>query len=200
MARIAYIRVSTQEQDTGRQDAMFTDYDKVFTEKISGKDTNRPQLLKLMEYVREGDTVTVESYSRFARNTRDLLELVEELDKKKVGFISLKEQIDTTTPQGRLMMTIFAGLAQFEREQTLQRQAEGISIKKARDAELKAMGLPAETYKGRKPIEVDNDSFTVEVKKWKDGKQNARQTMQKLGLKPNTFYRRVKQMSENEDA
>ena len=200
MARIAYIRVSTQEQDTGRQDVMFTNYDKVFTEKISGKDTNRPQLQKLMEYVREGDTVTVESYSRFARNTRDLLELVEELDKKKVGFISLKEQIDTTTPQGRLMMTIFAGLAQFEREQTLQRQAEGIAIKKARDAELKAMGLPAETYKGRKPIEVDNDRFAVEVKKWKDGQQTARQTMQKLGLKPNTFYRRVKEMEEKEGA
>ncbi|MBR2824580.1 MAG: recombinase family protein [Clostridia bacterium] len=196
MARIAYIRVSTQEQDTGRQDAMFTDYDKVFTEKISGKDTNRPQLQKLMEYVREGDTVTVESYSRFARNTRDLLELVEELDKKQVGFISLKEQIDTTTPQGRLMMTIFAGLAQFEREQTLQRQAEGIAIKKAHDAELKAMGLPAETYKGRKPIEVDNDRFTAEVKKWRAGQQTARETMNKLKLKPNTFYRRVKQMEE----
>ena len=196
MARIAYIRVSTQEQDTGRQDAMFTDYDKVFTEKISGKDTNSPQLQKLMEYVREGDTVTVESYSRFARSTRDLLELVEELDKKQVGFISLKEQIDTTTPQGRLMMTIFAGLAQFEREQILQRQAEGIAIKKAHDAELKAMGLPAETYKGRKPIEVDNDRFTAEVKKWKEGKQTARETMNRLGLKPNTFYRRVKLMEE----
>ncbi len=194
MARIAYIRVSTQEQNTARQESKLADYDKVFMEKISGKNTDRPELLKMMEYVREGDTVTVESYSRFARNTRDLLNMVDELDKKGVGFISLKEQVDTSTPQGRLMMNIFASLAQFEREQTLQRQAEGIAEAKKRDAELKAQGKPAETYKGRKPIDINSQQFMAEVKRWKEGEQTARETMQRLGLKSNTFYRRVKEL------
>lgn len=191
--KVGYIRVSTQEQNTARQDAMMQDCEKIFTEKISGKNTERPQLQAMMQFVREGDTVVVESYSRFSRNTADLLTLVGQLEQKGVGFVSLHEQVDTTTPQGRLVFTIFAGLAQFEREQTLQRQAEGIAAAKARDAERKAAGLAAETYKGRQPIAVDSDRFAAEVAAWKDGKQTARQTMERLGLKPNTFYRRVKE-------
>lgn len=194
MARIAYIRVSTQEQNTARQDVRFEGYDKIFTEKISGKSADRPQLKKLMEYVREGDSVTVESYSRFARNTRDLLNLIHELDEKGVAFISLKEQTDTSTPQGKLIMTIFAGLAQFEREQTLQRQAEGIEQAKAEDSRRKAEGKDAIHYKGRQPIRIDTVAFTKEYRSWKDGKQTARETMNKLGLKPNTFYRRVAEL------
>lgn len=182
MARIAYIRVSTEEQNTARQDAMMKDCDKVFTEKISGKNTNRPQLQAMMDYVREGDVVIIESYSRLARNTSDLLQLVERLDHKGVGLISLHEQVDTTTPQGRLMLTIFAGLAAFEREQTLQRQAEGIAAAKAEGK-----------YKGRQPIAIDDAAFAREVKAWRAGEQTATAAMNKLGLKPNTFYRRVKE-------
>lgn len=197
MARIAYIRVSTQEQNTARQDAKFDGYDKVFTEKISGKNTDRPELKRMIDYVREGDTVTVESYSRLARDTRDLLNIVAELEKKGVSFISLKENVDTSTPQGKLMMNIFASLAQFEREQTLQRQAEGIAEAKKRDAERKAKGLEPLTYRGRKPINVDDVLFKAEVTKWKEGKQTAKETMNKLNLKPNTFYRRVKELETN---
>ena len=138
---------------------------------------------KLLEYVREGDTVTVESYSRFARNTRDLLNLVHELDEKHVAFISLKEQIDTSTPHGRLMMHIFASLAEFEREQTLQRQAEGI-------AEAKKAGK----YKGRKPIDVDTKQFRIEVEAAQRGEQTHQEAMAKLHLKPNTYYRKIKQL------
>lgn len=196
MARIAYVRVSTQEQDTARQDIKFEGYDKVFTEKASGKNTDRPELQKMLDYVREGDTVTVESYSRLARDTKDLLTIVDKLKEKGVAFVSLKENVDTSTPQGEFMMQVFASLAEFERKQTLQRQAEGIAIKKQRDAELKAQGLKAETYKGRKPIDVDREAFKAELKKWKSGKQTARETMNKLGLKPNTFYRRVKELEE----
>ena len=196
MAKIGYIRVSTQEQNTARQDAKINSEtcDKVFTEKISGKSADRPQLKAMMDYVREGDTVIVESYSRFSRNTRDLLELVSELDQKGVAFVSLKENVDTTTPQGRLIFTIFAGLAQFEREQTLQRQAEGIAEAKRRDADLKAQGKAPETYKGRQPISVDEEALKKECKLWRDGKQTARATMEKLNLKPNTFYRRVQEL------
>lgn len=192
MARIAYVRTSTAEQNTARQDVKFEGYDKVFTDKASGKNTDRPELQKMLEYVREGDTVTVDSYSRLARNTKDLLIIVDKLKEKGVAFISLKENVDTSTPQGEFMMQIFASLAEFERKQTLQRQAEGIAEAKRRDAELKAQGKQAETYKGRKPIDVDNATFTAEVKRWRDGRQTARETMNRLGLKPNTFYRRVK--------
>ena len=174
MARIKYIRVSTEEQSTARQETDKGEYDKVFIDKASGKDTACPQLAKMMEYVREGDTIVVESYSRFARNTRDLLELVEKLHQKGVGFISQKESIDTSTPQGKLMLTIFAGLATFEREQLLQRQAEG-------------------RYKGRTPIAVDAGDFEKVYKQWKREEITARDAMSKLNLKPNTFYRRVQE-------
>ena len=195
MAKIGYIRVSTQEQNTGRQEKQLENCEKVFVEKVSGKDTeHRPQLKAMLEYIREGDTVIVESYSRLARSTKDLLMLVETFEKKGVSFVSLKEQIDTSTPQGKLMMTIFAGLAQFEREQTLQRQREGIELAKAHDAELKAQGKAPEHYRGRKKIAVSAEEFKAACEPWLAGKQTARETMEKLGVKPNTFYRRAKEL------
>ena len=187
MAIIGYVRVSTQEQNEDRQLTIMEQYkaDKIFTEKISGKNTDRPQLKKMLEYVREGDTLVIESYSRLARSTKDLINLVEQLKSKGVNLISTKENIDTSTPQGRLMFTIFAGLAEFERECTLQRQAEGI-------AEAKKRGV----YKGRQRIEVDTDTFTKVYDEWKQGNITARTAMQKLGLSANTFYRRVKEYEE----
>ena len=182
--KVGYIRVSTEEQNTARQESnLSTMCDKIYSEKVSGKNTDRPQLKAMLDFVREGDTVIVDSYSRFSRNTQDLLNLVGQLDEKGVKFISLKENVDTSTPQGRLIMTIFAGLVQFEREQILQRQAEGIAIAKTEGK-----------YKGRQPIKVDDKAFIAECKKWRAGEQSARQTMQHLGLKANTFYRRVKEL------
>lgn len=186
MSRIGYIRVSTEGQNTARQEVSLQDCDKVFIEKVSGKDTeHRPQLQAMMAYVRGGDVVVAESYSRFARNTKDLLGMVEELNKKGVAFVSLKENVDTSTPQGKLVMTIFAGLAQFEREQLLQRQKEGIAIAKARGA-----------YKGRARIKTQDEAFENEYRRWRDGQQTARAAMNHLGLKPNTFYRRVKEYEQ----
>ena len=185
MAKIFYARVSTVEQNEARQITAAQEHgaDKVFLDKLSGKNKNRPQLNAMLDYIREGDTVIVESYSRLARDTRDLLELVEKITAKGAEFISLKESIDTATPQGRFMLTVFAALAEFEREQSKQRQAEGI-------AEAKKNGV----YIGRIPITIDETQFKAEVKKWRAGTQTAVDTMKKLGLKPNTFYRRVKEM------
>lgn len=181
--RIGYVRVSTENQNTARQEVMLEDCKKIYVEKVSGKDTgNRPQLKAMMEYVRDGDTVVVESYSRFARSTGDLLSLVKQLKEKGVSFVSLKEKIDTSSPQGELMMTIFAGLAQFERQQLLQRQAEGIAIAKAQGK-----------YKGRKPISIDKEAFMKEYQTIADGTQTAVAAMKKLNLKPSTFYRRVRE-------
>jgi len=181
MARILYARVSTEEQNLARQLVEASEYDKVFVEKISGKNMNRPQLKAMLSYVRKGDVLEVESYSRLARNTKDLLEIVDTLNEKGVKFISKKENIDTTTPSGKFMLSVFASLYEFERANIRQRQAEGIEIAKENGV-----------YKGRKAIEVDPDKFASVYESWKAGKLTARQAMEMLNLKPNTFYRRVK--------
>lgn len=132
--RVGYIRVSTVEQHEDRQVKDLTEnvnVSKVFIDKLSGKDTNRPQLNAMIDYVREGDTVVVSEYSRLARSTRDLIDIIETLQNKGVTVISTKEKLDTSTPQGEFMLTVFAGIATLERKLMLQRQREGIAIAKA---------------------------------------------------------------------
>ena len=182
--KIGYVRVSTQEQNTIRQEALMESLrvSEIYIDRMSGKSADRPELKKLMEYVRRGDTVIVESISRFARNTRDLLELVERLTVKGVEFVSKKEAIDTTTPSGKFMLTIFGAVAELEREYILQRQQEGIAI-------AKTNGI----YKGRKPIERPDFEQVVSV--WREGQITAVEAMKRLDMKPRTFYRKVKQLA-----
>ena len=132
--RVGYLRVSTEAQNLERQEIIAKNLavEKVYMEKVSGKNTDRPQLKSMLEFLREGDVLVVESISRLARSTRDLLDIVDQLQSKNIAFISQKEAIDTTTPQGRFVLTIFSGLAQLERESLLQRVQEGISAAKAR--------------------------------------------------------------------
>lgn len=138
--------------------------------------------LEYSVHVRQGDTVIVESISRFARNTRDLLELVERLTTKGVEFVSKKEAIDTTTPTGKFMLTVFGAVAELEREYILQRQQEGIAIAKEQGK-----------YKGRKPI--DHPDFQKVVVAWNRGELTATQAMWKLDMSKATFYRKVKGIS-----
>jgi len=144
MAKYAYVRVSSLDQNEDRQldamNALKIPQENIFTEKLSGKNTQRPKLQALLSIVKQGDSVTVESISRFARNTKDLLDLVEQLTSKGAEFISLKESLDTTTPTGKFMLTIFGAVAELERGYLLQRQAEGIAAAKARG---KHLGRPA---------------------------------------------------------
>nr|WP_297283178.1 recombinase family protein [uncultured Agathobaculum sp.] len=179
--KIGYIRVSTEEQNPARQQTLLHELgvDEIFIDKASGKNTDRPELQRMLNYVRKGDTVIVESISRFARNTRDLLELVEQLTTKEVEFVSKKEAIDTTTPTGKFMLTVFAAVAELEREYILQRQREGIAIAKAQGK-----------YHGRAPLSLP-DNFNAVVAQWRRGEITAREAMRRTGLKPNTFYRRV---------
>ena len=159
---------------------------KVFTEKISGKDTNRPEFLKMLDYLREGDTLYVESISRLSRSIRDLLKTIDILNEKGVTFVSQKENIDTTTAQGRFMLSVFAALSELEREQTLQRQREGIEIAKAQGK-----------YKGRQPVSYDKRKMEALYPDWKTGKLSAVDYAKQLGLKKNTFYRRLKEYKES---
>ena len=128
--RIAYIRVSTVDQNEERQiqNMKHLTLDKMFIEKASAKDTNRPELNKLLEYIREGDTVYINDFSRLARSTKDLLELVELFQDKKVQLISIKENLDTSTANGKLMLTMLGAINEFERANLLERQKEGIAI------------------------------------------------------------------------
>lgn len=190
MANIGYIRVSTQQQNTGRQHEGFTakgiTIDKMYEEKISGKNTDRPQLQSMLQYVREGDTVYVESFSRLARSTRDLLDIVEELTSKGVQFVSLKENVDTSTPQGKFMLTVFAGLAQLERDSILQRQREGIDLCLA---EGRAYGRPSAQF---------SDTFAKHYQQWKAGEIKAVDFMRAENLPKSTFYKLVKRYEEEQ--
>ena len=183
--KIGYIRVSTEEQNTARQEVLLHELgvDELFIDKASGKSTDRPELTRMMNYVRRGDTVIVESISRFARNTRDLLDLVEQLTEKQVEFVSRKEAIDTTTPTGKFMLTVFAAVAELEREYILQRQREGIAIAKTKGK-----------YTGRKPMPLP-DNFERVVARWRAGEITAVEAMRQTGLRANTFYRRCNQHS-----
>ena len=183
MALIGYARVSTQEQNEARQLEVFEQLhvDKYFLDKCSGKDAARPQLKAMRDYVREGDIVVITEYSRLARSVRDLIEIIDELASKNVQLRSIKEQIDTSTPQGKLMLTIFAGLAEFEREMILQRQREGIELAKK-----------AGKYRGRQALPFDEAQFRRECAIWRKGEQTAREAMKHLQMKPNRFYRKVK--------
>ena len=181
--KVGYVRVSTEEQNTIRQEILMKELgvEKIYIEKISGKSKERPVLKEMMAFVREGDTLIVESISRFARNTKDLLELVEQLKVKKVQFVSQKENIDTTTPTGEFMLTVFGAMAQLERETILARQAEGIAAAKA-----------AGKYKGRKPIDVDEDKLAELYVAWKRGETTPKCMMKILNLKSATFWRKIK--------
>jgi DNA invertase Pin-like site-specific DNA recombinase len=181
--KIGYIRISTTNQNTARQEVLMKELgvEQVYVDRMSGKNTDRPELKRMMNYVREGDVVIVESISRFARNIKDLLELVEKLTAKQVEFISKKEAIDTTTPTGKFMLTVFGAVAELEREYILQRQKEGIAV-------AKQNGI----YKGRKPIE--HPKFNEIVFLWKKGDITAVEAMKRLNMKPSTFYRKVKKL------
>jgi DNA invertase Pin-like site-specific DNA recombinase len=129
---IAYIRVSTVEQNEQRQIEAMKPFniEKWFIEKISAKDTNRPKLQELLEFAREGDTIHVHDFSRLARSTKDLLDIVEQLSQKNIYLVSNKENIDTSTPTGKLMLTMIGAINEFERYNLLERQREGIAIAK----------------------------------------------------------------------
>lgn len=185
--KIGYVRCSSKDQNPERQEVLMErlGVDRVYIDMCSGKNMNRPQLNEMLDFMREGDTIVVESFSRLARSTKDLLQITDMMTEKGVEFISQKETIDTSTPAGRMLLTILAAISQFERECIRERQQEGIELKKARGE-----------YKGRVPIKVNEDEFERQFKMWKAGNITAKRAMANIGLKPNTFYRRVKEWEE----
>ena len=180
--RIGYARVSTVEQHVERQQLILQELgaEKTFVDVCSGKNTDRPALKEMIAFAREGDTVVVESISRLARNTKDLLLLVENLQERGIEFISQKENIESTTNTGRFILTVFGAIAELERDFILQRQQEGIEIAKL-----------AGVYKGRKPLDCpDFDKVYQQVEL---GKISATEAFRQLNVSKSTYYRRVRE-------
>lgn len=169
--RLAYIRVSTIEQSDRRQIEAMDKYniEKWFIEKVSAKDTNRPKLQELLNFAREGDVIHIHDFSRLARSTKDLLDIVETLNSKGIILISNKENIDTSTPTGKLMLTMIGAINEFERTNLLERQREGIAIAKRE-----------KKYKGRKSIQISN--FEEHYKRYLSREINKSQLAKELKI------------------
>ena len=159
---IGYARVSTDDQSLDSQTDALTaaGAEKVFADKISGSKRARPELDRLLEQLRDGDVVTVTKYDRLARSLKDLLEIVEAIRERGAGFRSLAEDIDTTTPAGRLVFHVFASIAQFERERISERTREGLESARKRG---RIGGRPPALTAAQK----------TEVRRMRDGEQRA---------------------------
>lgn len=207
IATLAYVRVSTVEQNEARQLEALKRYevDSWFVEKVSGKDTNRPQLQELLQTVenyndilsktqrdreekdRDYVTVVIHDFSRLARNTKDLLELVEWFDARRVKLISIKENVDSKTPTGRLMLTMIAAINEFERANMLERQREGI-------AEAKKAGK----YKGRKEVKVAG--IEEHYRRYMNREVSKPQLAKELGISRPTLDRLFAELKADNDA
>lgn len=186
--KVGYARCSTIDQNPARQEAILKDFgcEKIYLDMLSGKNTNRPRLQEMISYVREGDIVFVESISRLARNTRDLLNIIEKLQEKKVQLVSQKESIDTSSAQGKFMLTVFGAMAELERDYIKERQEEGIAIAKKNGK-----------YKGRQPKSYDHKYFEQLYKEWRDGYITQQYMCKRLGLSRSTLYREIKKYEKN---
>lgn len=186
MRKIAYIRVSSESQNTARQRKSLKEAgcEVFYEEKISGKNTDRPQLKEMLEELQSGDVVMIHEISRLSRSVKDLLEIVESIKEKGASLKSLNEAwLDTTNdnPMNEFLLNIFGSLAQLERGLTLQRQREGIEIAKA-----------AGKFRGRK-VEVSPDGSKAEkalqaIQWYKEGK-SIRSICKTLSIGTGTLYR-----------
>lgn len=171
--KVSYIRVSTEEQNEARQVEAMKDkgIEKYYIEKVSAKDTNRPKLKEMLEYVREGDIVYIHDFSRLARSTKDLLEIIEYLNNKKVALISNKENLDTSTPTGKMLVTMIGAINEFERQNLLERQREGIAIAKKEGK-----------FKGGQVKKISEEQFEKEYTEYKQRKINKSQLAERLNI------------------
>ena len=202
------MRVSTVEQNEARQLETMEKYgvEKVFSEKVSAKDKDRPELNELFKMVNglydykksmnelvddKGNkvniiTVVVHDFSRLARSTKDLLEIVEYFESKQVALISAKEKIDSSTATGKLMLTMIGAINEFERANLLERQREGIAIAKRNGK-----------YKGRKEVKIDNCVFEEQYQRYLNREINKTQLAKELNVSRPTLDKLINEYKEN---
>lgn len=185
---IAYVRVSTVEQNEARQREALKKHniEKWFMEKVSAKDTNRPELQKMLDFCRDGDTIFILDFSRIARNVKDLLDIVERLQAKGVDLVSEKESINTSTVTGKLMLTMIAAINEFERANLLERQREGIAIAKREGK-----------YKGRKSIYIN--TFAQDYALYKSRQLTKAALASKLGVSRPTLDKLIREYENAEN-
>lgn len=178
--KIGYARVSTLDQNLERQLDMLRQYgvDQIFQEKMSGTKRDRPELNKMLAHVTEGDTIVVESLSRLGRSTKDLIELIELLEQKKVQLVSLKEAIDTSTPTGKLLFTLMSAMAQFERDVIAERTQEGLKAARARG---RTGGRPR----------CDSRKLQQAIKLYDTRQHSVKEIEELTGIKKATLYRAI---------
>ena len=186
---IAYVRVSTAEQNEARQTEALAQFhiEKWFVEKASGKNTDRPVFQEMMNFAREGDVLYIHDFSRLARSTRDLLETVEMLQEKGVILKSNKENLDTSTPTGKLMLTMIGAINEFERQNLLDRQAEGIAIAKR-----------AGKYKGGQRKRIDMPKFDACYQDYLARKINKGEFAKEMGVSRPTLDKLLKEKTKME--
>ena len=180
MAKISYLRCSTTHQNCFRQEfAMPSDIDRTFEDKASGKDTDRPQFKAMLDYVREGDIVYFESFSRISRSLPDLLNTLDYFNKKGVAFVSLKEQIDTSGATGKLIVSVLGAISAYEREI---------------NAERREYAYRKSYEEGRvgRPKAQPSEKFYKAVKAWRDGDITATEAIKRAQMTRTTFYKLVK--------
>lgn len=183
--RVAYVRVSTVEQNEARQIEALEKHgiEKWYIEKVSGKDTNRPKLKEMLASVVSGDTIFIHDFSRLARSTKDLLDIVEQLTQRGVHLVSNKENIDSSTPTGKLMLTMIAAINEFERQNLLERQSEGIAIAKREGK-----------YKGRAKKSIDDKAFNKYYGKYQAGEITKSEFAKNIGVSRPTLDNILKEM------
>lgn len=179
--QIGYGRVSTQDQELALQlDALEKcGCEKIFTEKASGAQRERPQLQAALDYLRPGDTLVVWKLDRLARSLRQLIDTIEMLDAKGIGFRSLTEAIDTTTPGGKLVFHMFGALAEFERSIIRERTTAGLASARARGR------------LGGRPPAWNADDITAAKALLRDPNITVEQAAKRLGVAPATLYRHI---------
>ncbi|MDZ4417312.1 recombinase family protein [Bacillus cereus] len=182
-----YARVSTKQQDLIRQIDMLQNYNciEILTEKMTGTKSDRPELNRLKDKIRNGDTLVVESFSRLGRSTKDLIELVEYFENKGVKLISIKEQFDTNTPQGKLMLTVFQAFSQFERDLIAQRTQEGLESARARG---RVGGRPR----------VKNSFIERALKLYDSKEYSIQEIVNMTGISQATLYRYIRKNKQTE--
>ena len=189
MKKIAYVRVSSIDQNIARQKEAIEEYvkiDKWFIDKTSGKDKNRPKLNQMLEYVRKNDTVYIHSIDRLARNTMDLLNIAKDLTEQGIKLHSLKDSfVFDNTPTGKLLLTVLGAVAEFERAIAKERQLEGIAIAKKNNV-----------YKGRKKIKINKKLFEELYSDYKKGYITQVEFARRLNVSRSTLYRRIKKYEE----
>lgn len=185
--KIAYARVSTIGQSLdGQLEALRREgCEKFFTDKSTGRNTDRKGFKDLMDFVREGDIVVVYDFSRISRSLPDLLNIIAELEKKKVSFISIKEQMDASTASGKLFISILGSINQFQIDLQKEKQAEGIKA---------AQSAGKYDNCGRKKV-TKPANWDANYDLWKNRLITANEFMSRCGLKRTTFYKLLKEIS-----